>query len=221
MSDGRNAGLRRARRDAARVEPSGAPLGRRTSVVDAAVSGWLRSTTDRSRSTGRCDVQRVASGERHADRRYSTLGGGTASRIERTIASGVMPSASPSKFRITRCRSAGRATARMSSMDDVEPAVEERVDLARGHERLGAARRAAVADVVADELRRAGLVRVRGRQERDGVGRDVRRDRHGAGEPLHLDDLGRARDLAGRRRLGAGRPIHDQRRGPPRTGRGP
>ena len=141
---------------------------------------------------------------------YSTAGGGTLSRIERTIASGVMPSASPSKFRITRCRSAGRATARMSSIGDVEPAVEERVDLARGHERLGAARRAAVADVVADELRRARLVRVRGRQERDRVGGHVRRDRHGAREPLHLDDLGGVRDLAGRRRLGAGRPVHDR-----------
>ena len=36
---------------------------------------------------------------------------------------------------------------------DVEPAVEQRVDLAAGDERLGAARRAAVAHVVADEAR--------------------------------------------------------------------
>ena len=48
---------------------------------------------------------------------YSTLGGGTASRIARTMASGVMPSASPSKLRITRCRRDGRVTARMSSIE--------------------------------------------------------------------------------------------------------
>ena len=38
----------------------------------------------------------------------------------------------------------------------------------------------------------------------------MRRDRHGPGEPLHLDDLGHARDLARRRRIGARRPIHDR-----------
>ena len=52
--------------------------------------------------------------------RYSTAGGVTASRIERTIASGVMPSASPSKLRITRCRRAGMATARMSSTETLK-----------------------------------------------------------------------------------------------------
>ena len=38
----------------------------------------------------------------------------------------------------------------------------------------------------------------------------MRRDRHGAGQSLHLDDLGGGRDLARRRRLRAGRAIHDR-----------
>ena len=93
---------------------------------------------------------------------------------------------------------------------DVEPAVEQRVDLAAGDERLGAARRAAVADVVADEPGRARLVGMGRRQHADRVGRDVRGDRDGPGEALHLDDLGRGADLRGGHRLGAGRPVHDR-----------
>ena len=38
----------------------------------------------------------------------------------------------------------------------------------------------------------------------------MRRDRDGAGEPLHLDDLGGRADLRGGHRLGAGRPVHDR-----------
>jgi hypothetical protein len=72
---------------------------------------------------------------------------------------------------------------------DVEAAVEEGVDLAGGHEGLGPAGRATVADVLADELRRPRLVRVSRRQEAHGVGRDVRGDRHRPRQALHLDDL--------------------------------
>ena len=93
---------------------------------------------------------------------------------------------------------------------DVEPPVEQRTDLAGGHERLRAARRPAVADVLADELGRARLVRVGRREHAHRVGRDVRRDRDGPGEPLHLDDLGRRADLGGRSRVGAGRPLDDR-----------
>ena len=75
---------------------------------------WQSFRQARPRADDASDHQRSL---RRRRLRYSTLGGVTASRIERTIASGVMPSASPSKFRITRCRSAGRATARMSSME--------------------------------------------------------------------------------------------------------
>ena len=50
-------------------------------------------------------------------RGYSTVGATTASRIERMTASVVIPSASPSKFRMIRWRSDGRATARMSSIE--------------------------------------------------------------------------------------------------------
>ena len=72
-------------------------------------------------------------------------------------ASVVMPSASPSKLRMIRWRSAGRATARMSSVETLNRPSSSGVDLAGGHERLGAARRAAVADVLADEARGARL----------------------------------------------------------------
>ena len=48
---------------------------------------------------------------------YSTVGTATASRIARTADSLVMPSASPSKLRMMRWRRAGRATARMSSVE--------------------------------------------------------------------------------------------------------
>ena len=81
---------------------------------------------------------------------------------------------------------------------DVEPAVEQGVDLAGGDEGLGAARRAAVAHVVADEAGRARLVGVGRGQDAHGVGGHVRGDRDGPGEALHLDDLGRGADLAGR-----------------------
>ena len=126
------------------------------------------------------------------------------------MASVVMPSASPSKLRMIRCRRDGQGD-RPDVVDrDVEPAVEQGVDLAGGHERLGAARRAAVADVVADELRRARLVGMGRRQHAHGVGGDVRRDRDRAGEPLHLDDLGGRADLRRGDGLGAGRPVHDR-----------
>ena len=51
---------------------------------------------------------------------YSTVAGWTASRIVRTTASGVIPSASPSKLRMSRWRSAGRAASRISSTDTFE-----------------------------------------------------------------------------------------------------
>src|SRR5262249_53820941 len=47
--------------------------------------------------------------------RHDYLVSGTLARISSTTASVAMPSASPSKFRIKRWRSAGAATARMSS----------------------------------------------------------------------------------------------------------
>ena len=56
-------------------------------------------------------------GRRGRSRRYSTVGATTASRMARTTASVVMPSASPSKLRMIRWRSDGRATARMSSIE--------------------------------------------------------------------------------------------------------
>ena len=130
--------------------------------------------------------------------------------MDRTTASVVMPSASPSKLRMIRWRSDGQRDGPDVVDRDVEPAVEQGVDLAGRHERLRAARRAAVADVLADELRGARLVRVRRGQHADGVGGHVRRDRDGPGEALHLDDLGRRADLAGGHGLGAGRPVHDR-----------
>ena len=144
------------------------------------------------------------------ERAYSTVGTATASRIARTTASVVMPSASPSKLRMIRWRSGGQGDRPDVVGRDVEAAVEQGVDLAGRHERLGAARRAAVADVFADEARGARLVRVRGRQDAHRVRRHVRGDRHGPREPLHLDDLGRRADLAGRHALGAGRAVHDR-----------
>jgi hypothetical protein len=66
-----------------------------------------------------------------------------------------MPSASPSKLRMTRWRSAGQGDGADVVDRDVEAAVEQGVDLARQHQRLRAARRAAVAHVLAHELRRA------------------------------------------------------------------
>ena len=112
-------------------------------------------------------------------------------------ASVVMPSASPSKLRMIRWRSDGQGDGPDVVGRDVEPAIEEGVDLARGHERLGATGRAAVADVVADEPGRARLVGMGRGEHADGVGGHVRRDRHGAGEALHLDDLGGGADLGG------------------------
>src|SRR5207249_11731395 len=93
---------------------------------------------------------------------------------------------------------------------DVEPPVEQGEDLARGDERLRATWRRAVPDVVADELRRSRLIGVRGRQDADGGGRYVRRDRDGPGETLHLDDLGGGGHLGGARGVGTGRPVHDR-----------
>src|SRR6187455_1149209 len=51
----------------------------------------------------------------------------------------------------------------------VEAAAEQGVDLAGQDQRLGAAWRTAVANVLADQLRRAWSVRVSGRQQADGV----------------------------------------------------
>src|SRR5215208_7929492 len=56
---------------------------------------------------------------------------------------------------------------------DVEATVEESVDLAGGHEGLRAAWRAAVTNIVADDLGCASLVGVRGGEDADRVGRDV------------------------------------------------
>ena len=56
----------------------------------------------------------------HDRRGYSTVGTATASRIARTTASLVMPSASPSKLRMIRWRSDGSATARMSSVETLK-----------------------------------------------------------------------------------------------------
>ena len=47
-------------------------------------------------------------------------------------------------------------------------------------------------------------------QDADRVRRHVRGDRDGAGEPLHLDDLGGRADLLGGHGLGAGRAVHDR-----------
>ena len=71
---------------------------------------------------------------------------------------------------------------------DVEPAIEEGEDLAACHERLGATRGGAVADVLADELGRPRLVGMGRGEDADGVGRDVRGDRNGSGEPLQIPD---------------------------------
>ena len=63
---------------------------------------------------------RPSLGSSRWSRRYSTVGATTASRMARMTASVVMPSASPSKLRMIRCRSDGSATARMSSIETLK-----------------------------------------------------------------------------------------------------
>ena len=100
------------------------------------------------------------------------------------------PSASPSKLRSTRWRSAGSATARTSSMRRGEAALEERADLRGEEDRLRAARRGAEAH--------EALARSRARPAPSGASPEhdahrvvlhVPRDRHLAHERLHLEDV--------------------------------
>ena len=110
------------------------------------------------------------------------------------------PSASPSKLRSTRWRSAGvRDRAHVVDAGGEAP-VEERADLGREEHRLRAARRAAVADEALREVGRVGTVGVRRLEDADRVVLHVPRDRHLAHELLHLEDR-----LAVEDRLRAGR----------------
>ena len=67
---------------------------------------------------------------------------------------------------------------------DIESSVEQGEDLAGRDECLGASRRRAVADVLADEAGRPGLIGVGRRENADGVGRDMGGDRDGPGTCL-------------------------------------
>ena len=83
-----------------------------------------------------------------------------ASRTSWMTRSAVMPSASASKFRMTRWRSAGSATSRTSSNATLKRPSRMRADLGAEHQRLQAARARAVADVAPHRLRGVRLVRV-------------------------------------------------------------
>src|SRR5205823_7160878 len=76
-----------------------------------------------------------------------------------------------------------------------------------------AARRATIPDVIAHELRCARLARVGRSQQTHGIGRDVRRDRHGPGEPLHLDDLRSEERRVGKEWRAGGLTLYGKKKG--------
>jgi hypothetical protein len=138
---------------------------------------------------------------------YSTGSVGVSAMMARTTLSLLIPSASPSKFRMMpegRCRDRLHVAER-----DVEAAVQKGVDLRPQHHRLSAARRAAVAHVSAHEVRRRLAVGMGGAQDADRVGHHVAGDRDVARERLHGEDVGSGRGLVHGDALRPGGAGHD------------
>ena len=140
----------------------------------------------------------------------ATAGVSTVLRMSSMMSSAWMFSAWPSKLRIRRCRSAGRAQALQVFAGDVVAVVEDGADLGGQDQRLGAARARPVADEPPGHVAGQRVFGVSGQDQGDGVPPQLVGDRDLPGQSRQLDDPLAVEDRLALGSTGLGGPVEDR-----------